>query len=158
MFLAGSVSTFLTFGSLLTFRANTNPFRVKYLPRSPRGESEGRELDIALILRHFKAGASDLELGASDLELGASGLAGLPLESHVMDIWGCNFKAPGREMAFRAPVLSNGVASLNVSEHGEISREALDFILLEMHVSCRFGEHIFDFRVPFDLSGKYESL
>ena len=122
---------------------------MKYLPPSPRGESEGRELDIALILCNFNLGASDLELGASDLELGASGLAGLPLESHVMDIWGCNFKAPGREMTCGAPVLVDGVASSNVSEHGEISREALDFDFRFLHVSCRFGEHIFDFWVPF---------
>ena len=122
---------------------------MKYLPRSPRGESEGRELDIALILCNFNLGASDLELGASDLELGASGLAGLPLESHVMDIWGCNFKAPGREMTCGAPFPANGVRSSCISELLANSKGVLDFILQKMHVLCMVGSFIFDFWVPF---------
>ena len=125
---------------------------MKYLPRSPRGESEGRELDIALIPCNIKAGASDLELGASDLELGASdlelgasGLAGLPLESHVMDIWGWNFNPPSRKSSRGAPEPANGLHNSNVSEQLENSKGVLDFIFQLDHAFCGFGENFFDF-------------
>ena len=87
------------------------------MSRSPRGESEGRELKIAETLCNFSYWASGAELGASgvcfplefhfteilicnfkftslgasDAELGASG-AYSPLGSHFIEIRICNFK------------------------------------------------------------------
>ena len=86
------------------------------MSRSPRGESEGRELKITERLCNFRYWASGTELGASgvcfplesnfikilicnfkftslgasDAELGASG-AYSPLGSHFMEIRICNF-------------------------------------------------------------------
>ena len=61
------------------------------MSRSPRGESDGRELKIAKTLYDFRYGAAGAELGASGAELGASGVC-FPLEFHFTKILICNFK------------------------------------------------------------------
>ena len=58
--------------------------KEKYLSRSPRGESEGRELKIYKTLCNFRYWASGAELGASGVCF--------PLEFHFTEILICNFK------------------------------------------------------------------
>ena len=54
------------------------------MSRSPRGESEGRELKITKRLCNFRYWASGAELGASGVCF--------PLEFHFIKILICNFK------------------------------------------------------------------
>ena len=93
------------------------------MSRSPRGESEGRELKITKTLCKFRNWASGAEPGASGAELGASGVC-FPLEFHFIKILICNFK-----------FTSLGASDAELGASGAYSPLGSDFIEIRI---CNF--------------------